>query len=99
MSDKEWARLQTFVLDALTSLTSLLESDAKGETISHDQALEATKAATQLIGNPSAQISHTQRSKMLTHLNKMLLPLLEEDANVEEWTLPPLYSGRSLPAS
>ena len=46
-SDKEWVRLQTFMLDALAPLTSLLESDAKGETISHNQALEATKAATQ----------------------------------------------------
>ena len=83
-SDKEWARLQTFVLDALAPLTSLLEADAKGETISHDQALEATKAATQLIGNASAQISHTRRSKVLTHLNKSLLPLLEEDTNFED---------------
>ena len=83
-SDKEWARVQTFVLDALAPLTSLLEADAKGETISHDQALEAAKAATQLIGNASAQISHTRRSKVLTHLNKSLLPLLEEDTNFED---------------
>ena len=82
-SDKEWARLQTFVLDALAPLTSLLEADAKGETISHDQALEAAKAATQLIGNASAQISHARKSKVLTHLNKSLLPLLEEDTNFE----------------
>ena len=32
MSDKEWVRLQTFVLDALAPLTSLLKTDAKGET-------------------------------------------------------------------
>ena len=83
-SDKEWARVQTFVLDALAPLTSLLEADAKRETISHDQALEAAKAATQLIGNASAQISHTRRSKVLTHLNKSLLPLLEEDTNFED---------------
>ena len=43
MSDKEWARLQIFMLDALSSL---LESDAKGETVSHNQVLEAAKAAT-----------------------------------------------------
>ena len=40
--DKELARLQTFVLDALAPLTSLLESDAKGESITHSQALDAT---------------------------------------------------------
>ena len=96
-SDKEWARLQTFVLNALAPLTLLLEIDAKGETISHDQALEAAKAATQLIGNASAQISHVQRSKVLTHLNKSLLPLQEEDTNSED--VAPLYLGRSLPAS
>ena len=52
MSDKEWARLQTFVLDALAPLTSLLETDAKEEIISHDQALEAAKAAIQLLEIP-----------------------------------------------
>ena len=38
MSDKEWARLQTFALDALAPLTSLLEADAKGETFSRPGA-------------------------------------------------------------
>ena len=49
-------------------LASLLETDAKGETITHDQALEAAMEAIQLLGNASAQISHGQRSKVLTHL-------------------------------
>ena len=82
--DKELARLQTFVLDALAPLTSLLESDAKGESITHSQALDATKAATQLLGNASAQITHVWRTKVLTQLNKSLLPLLEEDSNFDE---------------
>ena len=82
--DKELARLQTFVLDALAPLTSLLESDAKGESITHSQALDATKAATQLLGNASAQITHVRRTKVLTQLNKSLLLLLEEDSNFDE---------------
>ena len=84
MSDKEWARIQTFVLDALAPLMSLLEIDAKGETITHDQELEAAMAVIQLLGNASAQISHGWRTKVLTHLNKSQLLLLEEDANFED---------------
>ena len=84
MSDKEWARIQTFVNDALAPLMSLLEINAKGETIMHDQALEAAMAVIQLLGNASAQISHGWRTKVLTHLNKSQLPLLEEDANFED---------------
>ena len=83
-SDKEWARIQTFVLDALAPLTSLLETDSKGETITHDQALEAAVTAVQLLGNASAQITHGRRTKVLTHLNKSLLPLLEEDDNFKD---------------
>ena len=82
--DKEWARIQTFVLDALAPLTSLMETDAKGQTITHDQALEAAVTAVQLLGNASAQITHGRRTKVLTHLNKSLLPLLEEDGNFED---------------
>ena len=97
-SDKEWARIQTFVLDALAPLTSLLETDSKGEapltslletdskgeTITHDQALDAAVTAVQLLGNASAQITHGRRTKVLTHLNKSLLPLLEEDDNFKD---------------
>ena len=61
--DKELARLQTFVLDTLAPLTSLLESDAKGESITHSQALDATKVATQLLGNGSALITHVWSTK------------------------------------
>ena len=82
--DKEWARIQTFVLDALAPLTSLLETNSKGETITHDQALEAAVTAVQLLGNASAQITHGRRTKVLTHLNKSLLPLLEEDDNFKD---------------
>lgn len=83
-ADKELGKLQTFVLDALAPLTSLLEIDARGENITHNQALDASKAAIKLLGNASAQISHVRRTKVVTHLNKSLLPLLEEDSNFGE---------------
>ena len=83
-ADKELAKLQTFVLDALAPLTSLLESNAKEETITHDQALDAAKAATQLLGSAAAQINHVRKTKMLTQLNKSLLPLLEEESNFDD---------------
>ena len=62
----------------------MLETDSKGETITHDQALEAAVMAVQLLGNASAQISHGRRTKVLTHLNKSLLPLLKEDDNFKD---------------
>ena len=47
-ADKELARIQTFVLDALAPLTTLLEERQT------EQVVEAATAAVQLIGNASA---------------------------------------------
>ena len=71
-------------------LHPLLETDSKGETITHDQALEAAVTAVLLLGNASAQITHVWRTKVLTHLNKSLLPLLEENDNFKD-AVPSLF--------
>ena len=68
-------------------LIFLLENDAKEETITHNQALDVT---IELLGNASAQISHVWRTKVITHLNKSLLPLLEENSNFGE-VAPPYF--------
>ena len=47
--DKELAKIQTFMLDELAPLTSILEADS--EKVSYDEVIDATKAAVALIGN------------------------------------------------
>ena len=80
IADKDLAKIQTFVL---TSLTHLMELDAQGHEISHSQATSATKVAIELIGNANAKISHLHQTKVISQLNKSLLPLTEEDSNFE----------------
>ena len=89
--DSQLARIQSFVLDAIAPLTSIVEANAKGEKVDHKQAVNAATAALELVGNASAQISHYRRSKIVTSLNKTLLLLVEEDKNFEE--APPSLFG------
>ena len=81
IADNELARFQSFVLDSVAPLTSIFEADARGDEISHKQAVDTTTAALTLIGNSSAQISHLRRSKLVSNMNKALLPLVEDDSN------------------
>ena len=74
-----------------------MELDAQGHEINHSEAIGATKAAIELIGNANAKISHLRRKKVISQLNKSLLPLVEEDSNFGE--VAPPCSARSLPAS
>ena len=77
--DKELATIQSHILDALAPLSAILESqDVPEETAS------ATVAAIKLLGNTSARISHLRRSKVISQINKALLPLVEEDSNFGE---------------
>ena len=82
-ADKELAKVQTFVLDSLAPLSHLMELDAQGHEITHTEAIDTVKAAIELIGNANAKISHLRRSKVITQLNKSLLPLIEEDSNFD----------------
>ena len=61
-----------------------MEQDAQGHKISHNEALSAARAAIELIGNANAKISHLRRTKVISHLNKSLLPLVEEDSHFRE---------------
>ena len=51
--DKELAKIQTFMLDELAPLTSILEADS--EKVSYDEVIDATKAVVALIGNCQRQ--------------------------------------------
>ena len=72
--------IQTHVLDALAPLSTIIETQ---EGISK-QTLDAVAAAVKLLGNASARISHLRRTKVITQMNKALLPLVEEDSNFED---------------
>ena len=81
IADNELAGNQSLVLDSLAPLASILEADARGDEISNKQAVDTATAALTLIGNSSAQISHLRRSKLVSNMNKALLPLVEDDSN------------------
>ena len=72
---------QSAVLDAMVPLTSIVEADAKGDNVTHKQAVNAARTAIELVGNSNARINHLRRTKIISQMNKALLPLSEEDQN------------------
>ena len=78
----------------MASLTSIVETDAKGDNVTHKQAVNAAKAAIELIGNANARINYVpvrvRRAKIISQMNKALLPLTEEDQNFVD-TAPALF--------
>ena len=90
--DKELAKIQTFMLDALAPLTSILEADS--EKASYDEVIDATKAAVALIGKANAKISHLRRQKVISQHSCPLWTMIQTFK-----TRHPLYLARSLPRS
>ena len=80
-ADKELGLIQSAVLDAVAPLTSIVEADAKGDDVTHKQAVHAAKAAIELVGNANARINHVRRTKIISQMNKAFLPLTEKDEN------------------
>ena len=58
VADRDMAKVQAFILDALAPLTFMVEADAKGDKVTHKQVVNATKTAIELIGNANAKVSH-----------------------------------------
>ena len=75
-ADKELAKLQTFVLDALGPVTCMLEH---AERLSIEDIRDASSATATLIGNANAHLSRLRREKFVTSINKNLSPLVKED--------------------
>ena len=85
--DKELAKTQTFVLDALAPLTAVLEASGANEganELSVDEVVNATTAAVALIGNASANITHLRRKKAIHSFNKELASLVSDDKEFKE---------------
>ena len=89
--DKELAKIQSFVLDALAPLTSVIDSENRQEDPSVKEYKEASVAAAELLGNASARISRLRREKIVLDMNKALLPIAQEDDNFRE--APPYLFG------
>ena len=69
-ADKELAKIQTFVLDAIAPLATILEAgNSEDKELSVEEVLAATTLAVELIGNASARISRLRREKVCSHLN------------------------------
>jgi len=79
-TDKELALIQTHMLDALAPLSAIVE--AQEDT--PEQTICAVTAAIKQLGNASARISHLQHTKIITQMNKALLPLVEVDSTFGE---------------
>ena len=79
-ANKELARLQTFILDSMAPLAALMEQISHhGDEVSIIDVKAATLTATELIGNASAHISHLRREKLVSSINRTLLPLAQDD--------------------
>ena len=84
-TDRKLARMQTFVLDSLGPLTSVIESDNQRGSLSHIEVLIAVKIAVQLIGNTNPQIYHH-----CMEVTSSFKKGLQEDENFKE-TVPLLF--------
>ena len=60
-ADKRLAKVQTFLLDALAPLSTLIEAYTRGEQLSGQETVKVVKTAVELIGNSNAHISHLRR--------------------------------------
>ena len=79
--DRELSRIQTFVLDSLAPLTAILDNNTE---MSIDEVKEASITAVELIGNANAKISRLRREKLVSSINKSLVPLVKEDSDFAE---------------
>uniref|UniRef100_A0A1X7TW09 Uncharacterized protein n=1 Tax=Amphimedon queenslandica TaxID=400682 RepID=A0A1X7TW09_AMPQE len=64
--DKELARLQTFILDALAPLTAILEGTNE---MTVQDIREALITASILIGNANAKLTRLRREKLISAIN------------------------------
>ena len=76
-----------------TPLHLIPQSGGGCEKVSYDEVTDATKAEVAFIG--IAKISHLRRQKVISQVNKALMPIVEDDSNFKTQHLP--YLAQSLP--
>ena len=82
-ADKDLARIQTFVLDAVGPLSHLLELEERKE-LDPRAAVEAARMALRFLGNASVQISRSRRKAAIADMNRKLGDLAEDDGVFSE---------------
>ena len=93
--NKELVKIQSFVLDALAPLTTVTDMHNRRKAPSAKDYREASLAAAEPLGNASARISRLRRERIVTDVNKALLPLALEDDNFVD--APPFLFGLTSP--
>ena len=83
-ADKELARIHTYLLDAVAPLTAIMDRKVTESDHLHPEVLTAIHSACQLVGNASAKLANLRREKVMTSLNKGLLPLVKDEQNFTE---------------
>ena len=69
------------MLNALAPLILILEADS--EKVSYE-VIDVTKATVALIGNANAKISYLRWQKVISQVNKALMPIVEDDYNLQD---------------
>ena len=73
--------MQAFVLDALSPLTAIVEN---GDRMSREDVHIAALTVVELIGNAIAQISRMWREKIISSVEKSLIPLTKQEESFSE---------------
>ena len=74
--DKQLARTQALLVDAVGQLSFILEDTSKGQ-LPPKVALEAAQTALCLLGNASANISRERRRTAIANMNSRLVDMAE----------------------
>ena len=80
-ADKELARIQIFLLDAMAPISAILE---RVDEMAVEDVREVLKMASALIGNANMNLSHLRREKLVTAINNNLTPLIQDDSEFAE---------------
>ena len=88
--DKQLAKQQALMLDAVGPITHLLEEAVKGQ-LSQKSAVEAAQTALKFLGNASVQSSRERRRNALQSMNSRLLDMADDDGLFK--SAPPLLFG------
>ena len=79
LRDRQLAKQQALMLDAVGPVTYILESAAKGE-LTQKPAIEAIQTALKLLGNASGIANRERRKSGLQSLNPRLVAMAEDEA-------------------
>ena len=79
LRDRQLAKQQALMLDAVGPVTYILESAVKGE-LTQKAAIEAAQTALKLLGNASGNANRERRKSALQSLNPRLVDMAEDEA-------------------